>query len=87
MDRGDVKFFLGRDDTPEVKACLMCPTEKSVYNYKMDTSVTSNYAGVYYGLCIKCDDLIRKDLSYFTKVMNEIDSRMNELETKGESNE
>ncbi len=78
----DQTFIPGKDEPPIV-ACLMHPTKRSVKQFIVD--VTTDFAGVRYGLCSYCTRRLRTYPSYQNKIRKEIDYRLEQLKKEKEN--
>lgn len=76
----DEQFILGAESEPEIEACVMHPMLPSVR--KINEEKTKDFAGVVYGLCIQCEDLLERFPRFQEMIDEEVDSRLTDLANK-----
>jgi hypothetical protein len=77
MKKADKAFYFGKDETPDIKACLIHPFLPSRETYVTDGR--EGFEGVHYGLCSGCIRELFENHRFQRDIDQEIVVRLNDL--------
>ena len=80
MDKADSIFYIGRDQTPDIKGCIIHPWLKIVR--RCEQGPKAQFGGIHYGLCKDCLDQLLADQDFQNEIDREIDTRIKQLATR-----
>lgn len=78
--RTDETFYIDKEEAPAIKACVLHPWVEASKTYVGEAR--ANFAGVHYGLCKTCAELVEHDQDHRDWIEAEIDRRLLELQRR-----
>jgi len=80
MQKADSIFYIGRDQTPDIKGCIIHPWLKVLMVFEQGPK--AQFGGVHYGLCKDCFEQLLIDQDFQNEIDREVDDRIKKLATR-----